>query len=190
MAIPCETVGNFSGWATSGQELRFRTRLSSIPNKQGLGLNSDSARDSRKFRQFQRVSGRTSEGARIGDPGIMILCETLNNFKGSGAVKPDRVAALSQNGYGHGRAGLISQGGRGGAVPGQGHARNSSPSFKPRQSPARDCQRAPKSWPSLCGRAKFFAEFFKARMPCLKTLGREFGATSKTLRGLLGAPNI
>ena len=102
-----------------------------------------------------------SSGARTGDPGMMILCETFNNSKGSGAATPDRAAALSQNGYGQGRAGKIRRGGRGKAIPGQGSlAKDSWPGT--RAEFFAELQAAPNSCPRFSARAKILAEFLWA----------------------------
>ena len=57
-------------------------------------------------------------------------------------------------------------------------AGESSPSFSVQE----------KNSERISGHAKFFAEFFKARMPRLKKLGEEFGATSKTRPDCLAHP--
>ena len=135
----------------SGQEWRFCTRLAAISAREpyrtwngdsvrdsrqfhrarARAKYSDSARDSRQIRHSQRVRGRAIHGTRTGDPGMMILCETLDNSRGSGAVTPDRTAALSQHGYGHCCVRKITEAGEEKRflardpwprIPGQGHA--------------------------------------------------------------------
>ena len=86
MVFPYETLANFRG---SGARAKIFILLTTLED-------SDN---------FKRVRGPTTEGVRAGNPGIMILCETLDNSRGSRAATPNRVAALSQNGYGHRRAG-------------------------------------------------------------------------------------
>ena len=101
IAIPYETVGNFTGvWGDlGGPELRFCARRSTIPERQGPGpgmailyetlgtargasrvgtRNRGYVRDSRRF---QRIRGLSTSGARICDQRIMILCETLDSSR-------------------------------------------------------------------------------------------------------------
>ena len=113
----------------------------------------------RDSRQFQRVKGRDTEPR----------------------------CSLSQNGYGHRRGGKTRRGRGMTAVPGQGSVAKEDTHRIPCRA-SRRVQRAPKSWPSFCGRANFSAEFFKARMPRLKKLGEELRTTSKTRPDCLAHP--
>ena len=155
-----------------GQKWRFRTILSAISaggpcrgqngvpvrdsrqfqRLRGQGENIHSAHDSRRFRQFQRVRGPTTEGVRAGNPGIMILCETLDNSRGSRAATPNRVAALSQNCYGHRRAGKNS--------PRPGRHSDSWPRIPGQGFLARDVDQMT---PRVSRRVKFLADLFSAR---------------------------